>query len=56
MDTVEVFRDSKGEYRWHRKSENGRIVSDSGEGYADKGHTLRMAAELNEDAEIEDLT
>jgi len=35
MDTVHFFKDDAGEWRWHRKSENGKIVSESGEGYID---------------------
>lgn len=33
MDTVHFFQGDDGEWRWHRKSENGRVVSDSAEGY-----------------------
>ena len=33
MDTVFFYKDDAGEWRWHRKSENGQIVADSGEGY-----------------------
>jgi uncharacterized protein YegP (UPF0339 family) len=35
MDTVHFFTDETGEWRWHRKSENGEIVSESGEGYVE---------------------
>lgn len=35
MDTVHFFTDDAGEWRWHRKSENGEIVAESGEGYTD---------------------
>lgn len=33
MDTVFFYLDDAGEWRWHRKSENGKIVADGGEGY-----------------------
>ncbi len=34
MDKVEFYRDSAGEWRWHRKDEgNHSVLSDSGEGY-----------------------
>jgi uncharacterized protein YegP (UPF0339 family) len=33
MDTVHFYKDGGGMFRWHRKSENGEIVSESGEGY-----------------------
>lgn len=47
MDTVKFFQDESGEWRWHRKSENGRIVSDSGEGYTDHQTCVDMAIMLN---------
>ena len=28
-----MYPDDAGEYRWHLKASNGRIVADSGEGY-----------------------
>lgn len=46
-DKVRIFEDENGEWRWHRKSENGKIVSNSGEGYEAKSFTIRMARELN---------
>jgi len=54
--TVEVYRDQSGEFRWHRKAANGRIVSDSGEGYINKAHTLAAASEYNPGIEVVDLT
>lgn len=30
----EIYRDARGEYRWRVRASNGRIVADSGEGYA----------------------
>jgi hypothetical protein len=36
MDTVFFYKDDAGEWRWHRKSENGRIVADGGEGYQNR--------------------
>lgn len=51
-DFVRVFRDRKGEWRWTRRSRNGRIISTSGEGYVDKSHTLTMAQELNPDVKV----
>lgn len=56
MDKVAIYRAKDG-YRWHRQSENGRIVSESGEAYVDKGHTIHMADEVNGgDYEIKDET
>ena len=33
---VEVYKDRKGEWRWRIKASNGRIMGDSGEGYASR--------------------
>jgi uncharacterized protein YegP (UPF0339 family) len=37
----EYFCDDIGEWRWRLKASNGRIISDSGEGYATKGNVKR---------------
>lgn len=37
---VEVYQDSRSEFRWRIVSHNGKIVADSGEGY-----TRRAGAE-----------
>ena len=34
--TIELYRDQAGQWRWNRKASNGRVISDSGEGYADR--------------------
>lgn len=31
--TYYYFKDAKGEWRWHLKASNGRIIADSAEGY-----------------------
>lgn len=46
MDKVIVYTAKDG-IRWHRKSENGLIVSESGQGYENKGHAIHMATEVN---------
>lgn len=46
-DVVEVYKDERGEWRWHRKSENGLIVSTSGEGYIRRQHAIEISAQLN---------
>lgn len=56
MDRVIVYQDSTTQWRWRRVSENGRIVSTSGEAYVNHGHATRMATELNPDAEVTDTT
>ena len=54
MDKVTVFKDAGGEWRWHRQSENGEVVSTSGEGYIHQAHAVEMAKSLNseEDAVV----
>ena len=45
-DTIRVYRDAAGEFRWKRLRPNGRIISDSGEGYTDvrdARHGMRLA-------------
>lgn len=34
--TFHLFRDAKGEWRWHLRARNGKIIADSGEGYKRK--------------------
>lgn len=51
-DRVEVFQDARGEWRWHRQAANGRVISDSGEGYTDPEHAVKMASRLNAGVEI----
>lgn len=47
LDTVHIYRDTAGEWRWRRTTPNGRIVSTSGEGYRNRAHAKRMARKLN---------
>ena len=32
--TFEIYQDRRGDWRWRLYARNGRIVADSGEGYA----------------------
>lgn len=34
--TLQIYRDSRGEYRWRVTARNGRILADSSEGYKTK--------------------
>lgn len=36
-----IYQDKRGEWRWRLKARNGRIVADSGEGYANQGNAVR---------------
>jgi uncharacterized protein len=46
----EVFRDSKGEYRWHFRSANNQIVATAGEGYRSEQHCRDGIAAVQRDA------
>jgi uncharacterized protein YegP (UPF0339 family) len=46
VETVRVYQDEAGEWRWTAKAANGQTVADSGEGYKHRGHAERMAAEM----------
>jgi uncharacterized protein YegP (UPF0339 family) len=35
-----VYKDNAGEWRWHLKAANGRVVANSGEGYRDRGNCI----------------
>ena len=41
--TIEIYRDTAGEYRSRIRARNGKIVMDSGEGYR-RAATARAAA------------
>jgi len=38
--TYYYFKDTAGEWRWHLKAANGRIIADSAEGYKNKQDCL----------------
>ena len=50
---VEFYTDLNGEWRWTVRAGNGRIVADSGEGYANKadavhGYRLVVGPDVDE--------
>jgi len=47
MDNVEIFKDDASQWRWHRQSENGKVVADGSEGYVNLADCLDMAKEVN---------
>ncbi|CDZ92271.1 DUF1508 domain-containing protein [Rhodococcus ruber] len=51
MHTVELYRDKTGEYRWRRFAANGRVISDSAEGYTTKGAALDGLYLANRDSD-----
>lgn len=55
MDTVEIYQDDAGEFRWRRKGPNGEPVSSSGEGYVSHSYLKGRAAQLNPGCLMVDL-
>jgi uncharacterized protein YegP (UPF0339 family) len=45
----QVFRDSRGDYRWRLVAGNGRIIADSGEGYASRFNVKRSISTFVDD-------
>ena len=41
MTSVYVYRDKAGQWRWRMMARNGKIVADSGEGYASRSNAKR---------------
>lgn len=57
--TFEIYKDSKSEYRWRLKADNGKIVADSAEGYATKAGAeagINLVKRGAAGAEVVDLT
>ena len=54
--TYHVFKDDAGEWRWHLRAHNQRIIADSGEGYRDREDCLHGIAlvKSSSDAPVED--
>jgi uncharacterized protein YegP (UPF0339 family) len=49
---VQVYQGDDGFWYWQLKAENGEIISDSAEGYHQKGDAISMAENLNPNAEF----
>lgn len=47
----QIFRDSRGDWRWHLRADNGRIVADSGEGYASRRNAKRAIGTFVDDVQ-----
>jgi uncharacterized protein YegP (UPF0339 family) len=54
--TFQVFQDSSGEWRWHLRAANNRIIADSGEGYNNKQDCLHgiSLVKNSKDAPVKD--
>lgn len=48
MDTIRIFTDDAGEFRWQRKAPNGQIIS-QGESHPHKYNAQRAARRANPD-------
>ncbi|HMM94032.1 YegP family protein [Phycicoccus sp.] len=56
MALFHTFVDSAGEWRWHLKADNGRIIADSAEGYSSLAAVRQAAERVKEiapDAEVD---
>ena len=45
-DRVEIYKDSKGEWRWRLLASNGQIIATSGEGYVKYSHCVHMVNQM----------
>lgn len=54
VESIRVYRDAAGEWRWSGFAANRREVADSGEGYRNHGDALGAATSLFPDAIVED--
>jgi uncharacterized protein YegP (UPF0339 family) len=51
--TFSLFKDKAGEWRWHLRSPNNKIIASSGEGYAnwqDATHAIEIIQDESADA------
>ncbi len=48
-DTVTVFMDKDGDWRWRRQAANNEIISTSGEGFTRHADAWRAADRANDD-------
>jgi uncharacterized protein YegP (UPF0339 family) len=51
-----IYRDRIGEYRWHLKANNGRILGDSAGGYHSAKACRRSIAKLKLQSKEADIT
>jgi uncharacterized protein YegP (UPF0339 family) len=52
----EVYSDSKGEWRWRFKADNGRIIADSAEGYNNKSDCIHGIEIIKKEAPAAQIT
>lgn len=51
-DVVEVYRDTAGSWRWHRKAPNHAVISGSQESFSNLTHAVRAARRANTGTEL----
>ena len=59
MSKFQIYKDRKGEYRWHLRARNGEIIADSNEGYSRKAsckHGIDLVKQQAASATVEDQT
>lgn len=52
VKTVDVFRDSRNEWRWSARAENGRVIADSAEGYVSRDWCEKVVKDLFPSAQL----
>ena len=50
MDTIHIYEDKAGQYRWRRRARNGRIIS-HGESHPRERDAFRAAERANQDTD-----
>lgn len=48
----EIYKDSRGEFRWRFVSSNGRIIADGSEGYSSESNALNGINIIKENASV----
>jgi uncharacterized protein YegP (UPF0339 family) len=59
VSKFQIYKDRKGEYRWHLRARNGEIIADSNEGYSRKAsckHGIDLVKGQAASAVVEDQT
>lgn len=50
MAKFEVYKDSRGEYRWRLKASNGQVVATGGEGFSSKAAAMNSIESIKQTA------
>lgn len=53
VTVVEIYEDAEGDWRWRGKAANGKVVTESGEGYRNRMYAQKMARALCAGARVE---